>query len=49
MEGESVMSGLVITVVAIGIFVLSGYFLTKWEKAVFPNNQQNGNPEPDKK
>lgn len=37
------MTGLIITVAAIGIFILSGYFLTKWEKAVFPGNQQNGN------
>lgn len=36
------MTGLIVTVIAVGIFVLSGMFLTKWEKAVFPGNQQNG-------
>ncbi|MFE1625764.1 hypothetical protein ACFLFF_03345 [Brevibacillus reuszeri] len=41
------MTGMIITVAAIGIFVLSGYFLTKWEKAVFPGNQQNGKDQQD--
>jgi hypothetical protein len=39
------MTGLIIAVAAVGVFLLSGYFLTKWEKAVFPQNQQNGNPD----
>ncbi len=39
------MTGVIIAVAAVGVFLLSGYFLTKWEKAVFPNNQQNGKPD----
>ncbi|MBY0053501.1 hypothetical protein P4U99_09910 [Brevibacillus agri] len=43
------MTGVIITVAAIGVFLLSGYFMTKWEKAVFPGNQQNGSaPDPPK-
>ena len=43
------MTGAIITVAAIGVFLLSGYFMTKWEKAVFPGNQKNGSaPDPPK-
>lgn len=35
------MTGIIIALASVGVFLLSGYFLTKWEKAVFPNNQQN--------
>jgi len=37
------MTGLLIAAAAIGMFILSGYFLTKREKAVFLHNLQNGN------
>jgi hypothetical protein len=36
------MTGLIITVSAIGLIILCSYFMTKWEKVVFPGNQKNG-------
>ncbi|UED67158.1 hypothetical protein [Brevibacillus sp. HD3.3A] len=36
------MTGLIITVSAIGLIILCSYFMTKWEKVIFPGNQKNG-------
>lgn len=43
------MTGVIIALGTIGAFLLSGYFLTKWEQAVFPKNQQNGDSDQNKK
>lgn len=43
------MTELLIALGAFGIFAVSGYFLTKWEKVVFPGNQQNGESKPNQK
>ncbi|MGC5328846.1 hypothetical protein [Brevibacillus sp. SYSU BS000544] len=40
------MSGLVVFLIGIGVVLLFGYFMTKWERVVFPGNQEKTGQKP---